>query len=131
MTRPKAKVAAGNQETLPKGTSMAWLPAGYTAKSVLAGQLWKPEKDEVRMIEVTGFVHKTGEFEGRKTEFDVLTAVDLQTGEEFVFIPGGLVQFLFTEGTIKTGSKIGLKYGGQERLKNNNMANKWEIVELN
>jgi len=131
MSRQKQTVAPANREALPKGTSMAWLPAGFTAKSVLAGQLWKPEIQEVRMVEITGFVHKTGEFEGRKTEFDVLTGVNLQTGEEFVFIPGGLVQHLFTEGTIKTGSKLGLKYLGQERLKSGNMANKWEIVELN
>lgn len=131
MPRQKRTVAPQHREKLPQGTSMAWLPAGYTAKSVLAGQLWKPEKDEIRLLEITGFVHKTGEFEGRKTEFDVLTAKDLQTGKEFVFIPGGLVQHLFTEGTIKTGTKLGLRYLGQERIKSGNMANKWEIVELN
>jgi hypothetical protein len=131
MSRQKRTVAGANQEQLPKGTSMAWLPAGYTAKSVLAGQLWKPEINQVRMVEISGFVHKTGSFEGRETQYDVLTAFDLQTGEEFVFIPGGLVQHLFTEGTIKTGSKLGLKYLGQERIKSGNMANKWEIVELN
>jgi hypothetical protein len=130
MARQKRSVAPQNQEAIPKGVTMAWLPAGYKVKSVLAGQLWKPKVDEVRLVEITGFVHKTGEFDGRPTAYDVLTAFDIQTGEEFVFIPGGLVQHLFTEGTIKTGSKLGLKFLGQERLKNGYMANKWEIAEI-
>jgi hypothetical protein len=131
MAKQKRSIAPQNQEKLPAGVSMSWLPAGYKLKSVLAGQLWQPKVDEVRLLEITGFVHKTGEFDGRPTEYDVLTAFDIQTGEEFVFIPGGLVQHLFKEGTIKTGSRLALKYLGQERLKKSgNMANKWEIGEL-
>lgn len=107
----------------------SWLPEGMEAESVLASAGWKPAVGESRCIEVTGFQSRTGE----NGEYLIVTATDLQTGEPFAFVPGGLFAYLASEeggSKIKTGDRLGLKYKGTKDLKDGFKANDWEIVKL-
>ena len=115
---------------LPEGVTQSWLPAGDETESVLAGQGWKPEEGESRAFEITGFVTKEGKIDGKKTEYLLVTGADLTTGEEFVFIPGGLFQYMMNNETLITGDAVAVTYLGRQTLKSGFSANNWKISKL-
>ena len=112
--------------TVGDAVKTSWLPAGYTVDQPLAGAYWKPEMNESKVIELIGFQTRTGE----NGEYQIWTAMDLEKGEQFSFVPGGLFDWLANEGKIVTGQKLGLRYKGKKELPNGQRANDWDIVTL-
>ena len=104
----------------------SWLPAGFTPDTPLAGAYWKPEPNDVKVIEVTGFQVR----EGENGEYKIWTFIDLQTGEPMSFVPGGLFDYLATEGKITTGMKVAMRYKGKKELPNGQRANDWDITKV-
>jgi len=104
----------------------SWIPQGYEVDAPIAGMAWKPEINETKVCEITGFQKR----ENETGEYLVFTAIDLQTGEPFSFIPGGLVSYLAEQDHIKTGDKLALRYKGKKTLANGFTANDWDIVRL-
>jgi len=125
-----AKTRSKGSSNLPVDVKESWLPAGYAVESVLAGQGWKPEIGDRRAMEITGYQKKEGTIDGKKTEYLLITAADLTTGEEFVFIPGGLFQYMMNNETLATGDCVAVKYLGRQKLPNGFSANNWEISKL-
>jgi len=125
-----AKARSKNTEPLPHDVKESWLPAGYDVESVLAGQGWKPEIGDKRAFEITGYQKKEGKIDGKKTEYLLITGADLSTGEEFVFIPGGLFQYMMNNETLATGDCVAVKYLGRQKLASGFSANNWEISKL-
>lgn len=104
----------------------SWLPAGWDVDEPLAGSYWKPVEGDVKVVEVIGFQVRTGE----NGEYQIWTATDLQTGEQFSFTPGGLFDYLADEGKIVTGTRLGLRYKGKKELASGQRANDWDITKL-
>jgi hypothetical protein len=125
-----AKAHSKVTSALPAGVKESWLPAGYETESVLAGQGWKPEPGEHRAFEITGYVKKEGKIDNKKTEYLLITGVDLETGEEFVFIPGGLFQYMMNNDTLVTGDAVAVTYLGRQKLASGFQANNWKITKL-
>jgi hypothetical protein len=130
MGRQKQGVATTHREKLPAGVKESWIPAGYETESVLAGQGWKPETGESRAFEITGYQKKEGKIDGKKTEYLLITGADLTTGEEFVFIPGGLFQYMMNNETLLTGDAVSVTYLGRQKLASGFSANNWKISKL-
>ena len=80
----------------------------------------------MKVIEVSGFQVR----EGENGEYKIWTFIDLQTGEQMSFVPGGLFDYLANEGKIVTGAKLGLRYKGKKELPNGQRANDWDISKL-
>ena len=112
--------------TVGDAVKTSWLPAGYTVDQPLAGAYWKPEAGDSKVIELNGFQTR----EGENGEYQIWTAKDLETGEQFSFVPGGLFDWLAKEGKIVTGAKLGLRFKGKKELPNGQRANDWDIVTL-
>lgn len=113
---------------VPATVKTSWLPAGYEVGSILAGAGWSPEVGESRCLEITGFEIRKSTV-GEK-DYMIVTACDLQTGEEFSFAPGGLFQWLMDNDRLHTGDKVAMRYKGEKKLPNGFKANDWDIVRL-
>jgi hypothetical protein len=115
-----------------------WIPAEYRAGAeIVSGNLWKPAEGETRLLVLTGFKTKDSSLSdadpetGEIRQYNLYSAVDLQTKEPFLFVGGALFDYQMKAGDIVTGDRLALKFKGTKKIPNSTFSGKdWEIVKL-
>lgn len=99
----------------------------FTIDRPIAVGQWRPEAGEKRAFELRGFEQRVGD---NDTPYNIYYGCDLETGELFGFIGGGLFDYFVRENSIANGDKLGVIYKGMVELKGGGRAHQWEIYKL-
>lgn len=120
------------------GAGCDWIPPEYRADaSIISGNLWKPAEGESRLLTITGFKTKdsrlseTDSETGEVRTYNLYSATDLKTNEPFLFVGGALFDYQMTQGDIKTGDRLALRFKGIKKIPNSTFSGKdWDVVKL-
>lgn len=115
-----------------KAAGFSWVPEGFEVEKPVTSAVWKPEPGDVRLVEVLGYEDKPSdpEYGGENQTYRLFTFSDLQTGEVFVAVMGGLFNTLHDQEKFVNGSRLALRYKGEKKLPNGFKAKDWEIAIL-